>query len=163
MIETITIITLSLLFLAFVRPGKTPPLTSPLTINRIGQYHALLAPMINLAQPFLESISAQLNEHDRRGGNIRPLYFAVQDKAVKAHGADLYLLAASLLDGVLYFQATVAKDNENHIDTIRAFSDEDLKRHPTSQSTLETDEVFLVNAVQAAANLRGILITQIIL
>lgn len=52
MIETLTIITLSVLFLIFFRPGKTPPLDNPMVIERPGKYHVTLAPQLNLAQPF---------------------------------------------------------------------------------------------------------------
>lgn len=56
MIETFTIIILSVLFLAFFLPGKTPPLNNPLVIEHPGQYHMTLAPQLNLAQPFIEEV-----------------------------------------------------------------------------------------------------------
>jgi len=60
MIETITIITLSVLFLIFFRPGKTPPLNNPLVIERPDHYHMTLPPQLNLAQPFIEAVAAQI-------------------------------------------------------------------------------------------------------
>lgn len=163
MIETLTIITLSILALIFFRPGKTEPLKSPLVINRGGQFHAVLAPMINLAQPLLENISRHLGEQERQSGNSQPLYFKVTDKEVKAHGKDFYLLAATLRDGVLYFQATAPQDKSSDLDTIRAFSEAELARHPASASHSDAAESALSNAIQAAASQRGsalILLTQ---
>lgn len=159
MLETITIITLTLLLLAILRPGKTPPLENPLTINRIGQFHAVLAPKINLAQPLLEGVSSRLSEQDRRSGNTRPLYFRVQDQEVNAHGDDFYLLATTLRDGMLYFQATAPKQDQDNLDTIRAFSDAELARHPDTQPHAEAAVEALAVAIQAAASQRGAVVT----
>jgi hypothetical protein len=155
MLETLTIITLSVLFLIFFRPGKTEPLNSPLVINRGGQFHAVLAPMLNLAQPLLENISRHLGAQDRQSGNTEPHYFKVSDKEVKAHGKDFYLLAVTLRDGMLYFQAIAPLAEENHLDTIRAFSDAELSRHPAAGSQSDAAEAALSNAIQSAASQRG--------
>ncbi len=155
MLETITIITLTLLLLAILRPGKTPPLDNPLTINRIGEFHAVLAPKINLAQPLLESASRHLNEQDRKSGNSETHYFAVHDKEVISHGTDIYLLAATLRDGVLYFQATAPKENETPLDTIRAFSGTEMTRHPDTQPHVGAADAALMAALQTAASQRG--------
>lgn len=159
MIETLTIITLSVLALVFLRPGKTEPLQNPLTINRVGQFHAVLAPMINLAQPLLEGISRHLSEQNREIGNTQPHYFMVHDKEVKAHGADFYLLAATLRNGMLYFQATTPKTSEGHLDTIHAFAEAELIHHPATQPHLAAADAELMAAMQAAANQRGIVLT----
>jgi hypothetical protein len=161
MIETLTIITLSVLALIFFRPGKTEPLKNPLVINRGGQFNAVLAPMLNLAQPLLESISRNLGEQDRQSGNSKSLYFVVGDKEVKAHGAKVYLLAATLRDGVLYFQATAPQEKENQLDTIRAFSEAEMFRYPETRPHADTAEAALVAAIQAAADQRGAILTPI--
>ncbi len=106
MIETLTIITLSVLFLIFFRPGKTPPLNNPLVIQRPGQYHVTLAPQINLAQPFIEDIAKRLGSPAALAANSDTLCFEVRDKEVTAHGKDFYLLAITQRNGMLYFQAT---------------------------------------------------------
>jgi hypothetical protein len=155
MIETLTIITLSILALIFFRPGKTEPLNNPLVINRGGQFHAVLAPMLNLAQPLLENISRHLGEQERQSGNTQPHYFKVSDKEVKAHGKDFYLLAATLRDGMLYFQAIAPQTDEKHLDTIRAFSGAELSRHPAVALESEAAEAALSRAIQAAAAQRG--------
>jgi hypothetical protein len=162
MIETLTIITLSILALIIFRPGKTEPLDNPLVINRIGQFHAVLAPKINLAQPFLENVSRHLGEQERQSGNTQPLYLKVSDREVKAHGQDFYLLAATLRDGVLYFQATAPDNNRSDLDTLRAFSEAELSHHPAS-TVVHSDmaENALSAAIQAAANQRGAILTKL--
>lgn len=159
MIETLTLITLSIIALIIFRPGKTPPLESPLVINRVGQFHAVLAPKINLAQPLLESISRRVNEEMRAGGNTPPLYFRVEDKEVKAHGQDHYLLAATLRDGMLYFQATAPGKNEGDLDAIRTFSGAELSGHPETRAHDEQAASALTDAIRAAANQRGASLT----
>ncbi|MDR0480742.1 MAG: hypothetical protein LBG66_02525, partial [Gallionellaceae bacterium] len=113
MIETLTLITLFTILMVIFRPGKVEPLKNPLFINRIGQFNAVLAPMLNLAQPLLENISSRLTETERKTGDTRSLYFTVQDKEVKLEDSDVYLLAATLRGGVLYFQATAPQKDQN--------------------------------------------------
>lgn len=159
MIETLTIITISVLFLIFFRPGKTEPLKSPLVINRGGQFHAVLAPMLNLAQPLLEDISSQLGEQDRKSGNTEPHYFKVVDKEVKSHGKKFYLLAVTLRDGELYFQATAPQDGCNEIETIRSFSDPMLERHPSTTAHSDAADTALAKAIETACGKRGCTLT----
>ena len=161
MIETLTIITLSVLALILFRPGKTEPLKNPLVINRGGQFHAVLAPMLNLSQPMLENISRHLGEQDRQSGNSKPLYFMVKDREVKAHGEKFYLLAATLRDGMVYFQAMAPQEKENHLDAIRAFSDAEMFRHPETRPHADAAEAALAGAIQAAADQRGAILTPI--
>ncbi len=154
MIETLTLITLTIVALILFRPGKTEPLDNPLVINRIGQFKAVLAPKINLAQPLLEAISRHLDERQRHIGDSRPLYFRISDREVKAHAKDFYLLAATLRDGVLYFQATAPEDNRNDLETIRAFSEAELSHHPARVNSDQADGAVSA-AIQAAAAERG--------
>ncbi len=155
MIETLTLITISIIALLIFRPGRTPPLENPLTINRVGQFHAVLAAKINLAQPLLESMSRRVTDEMRQSGNTAPLYYRVQDKEVKAHGQDYFLLAATLRDGVLYFQATAPDAKLSDLDAIRAFSDAELSKHPETREHASTARTALVEAIQAAADQRG--------
>ena len=162
MLETLTILTLCTLGLIFFRPGKTRPLESPLMINRIGQFNAVLAPMLNLAQPLLENVSRQLGEEDRKSGNTASLYFKIVDKEVKSHGKDFYLLAATLRDGVLYFQATAPDDKSSDADTIRNFSETEMSRHPAAADEYSDSAASaLNNAIQTAASQRGSTLTPI--
>jgi hypothetical protein len=156
MLETLTVITICVIALILFRPGKTEPLDNPLTINRVGQFHAVLAPKLNLAQPLLENISRHLGEQDRQDGNSHPLYFRVSDKEVRAHGKDFYLLAATLRDGVLYFQATAPQDDNSDFETIRSFSDSEMSRHPAATAAYsDSAESAIISAIQTAAGQRG--------
>lgn len=167
MLETLTIITLSVLFLLLFRPGKTPPLDNPLEINRVGQFHAVLAPKLNLAQPLLETISAQFSQADRQAGSTPTLYYTVQDKEVRAHGQDYYLLAATLREGVLYFQATAPQSRQSDRTTLQNFVDAAMNKHLISTESLDTREPIqtttaesrLTTAIQAAGAARGITLT----
>lgn len=159
MIETLTLITLSVIALILFRPGKTEPLNNPLVINRVGQFHAVLAPMLNLAQPLLENISREFPEEMRQSGNTATQCFKVQDKEVKAHGKNFYLLAATLRDGVLYFQATAPDDHQGDLDTIRNFAEAELSRHPATASHSDTAERALMDAIYAVATRRSATLT----
>ena len=143
MIETLTIITLSVLFLIFFRPGKTPPLDNPLVIERPGQYHMTLAPQLNLAQPFIEAVVAQVGSLDDAMQHGATQYFEVRDKQVTAHGHDCYLLAVTLRNGMLYFQASNPQSVEQSI-----------VHHTDAEQRIAV-------AVLEAAQLRGISIKQL--
>ena len=158
MIETATIITLCMLYLIFFRPGKTPPLENPLVIERAGQFHATLAPRLNLAQAYIEEIAKQLGASGATTHSSATQFFAVQDKQVTAHGYDYYLLAVTLCNGMLYFQAASpsSKDDSSQLQVIREFSDTVLSRFPaTGEYDVGLDEGVLA-VVKEAALLRGI-------
>ncbi len=161
MIETLTIVTITLLLLSYFRPGKTEPLENPLTINKIGKFSALLAPKINLAQPLLDNMSAKLDVQQRNAGNSRTHYLAVLDKDVRAHGSDHYLLAMTLLDGMLYFQATAPVSGQEDIKTITAFAQTELSRHQTGNVYEPTVDGTLMEALQLAATERGAVVSLI--
>jgi len=154
MLETLTLITLTVLFLVFFRPGKTEPLKSPLTINRGGQFHAVLAPMLNLAQPFLEDVSQRLDPQARQDGDAPVCCYRVRDREVRAHGQDFYLLAAALRGGMLYFQAAAPQDGVPDIDVIREFSETQLARHPSAAEDSGAVAAALISAIETAAGRR---------
>lgn len=162
MIETLTIITLSVLFLIFFRPGKTPPLDNPLVIERPGQYHMTLAPQLNLAQPFIEDIAKQLDATEGTRPDSTTQFFEVRDKQVTAHGRDFYLLAITLRNGMLYFQAgrPQPEDQYGHYKTISEFTASVLDRFPSTAAHNPVLESQIVAAVQQASQQRGININQ---
>jgi hypothetical protein len=135
MIEFTTLITLAILFLIFFRPGKTPPLESPLVIESPGLYHVTLAPQLNLAQPFIEKVIGRIGEQDEQAADCETEFFEVRDRNVKAHGQDFYLLAVSRRNGMLYFQAAhpSSADPAENFKTIREFSDGVLAPLPKGQ------------------------------
>jgi len=157
MIESITLVTLCILYLVFFRPGKTEPLKNPLVIERGGQYHMTLAPQLNLAQPFVEAAAKQILEEGDFQPNSSSCYFEVSDKQVTAHGDDCYLLAVTRRNGMLYFQASAPKSgaHDEHVATISAFADGVLERFPVEEPIL-ADECQIIAAVQQVASVRGI-------
>jgi hypothetical protein len=161
MIETLTLITLCMLYLIYVRPGKTPPLNNPLVIERPGKYHALLAPNLNLAQTFVESIAQSLLESSSDAGNSTTQIFEVQDTHVTAHGHAAYLLAITKRNGMLYFQVTAPVNNSDHLQTISEFSQKELEKHPPAGDPDDTVNQEIVSAVLQIAKTKNIEIAQI--
>ena len=142
MIETLTLITISILLLIYFRPGKMPKLDNPLVINRAGHYQAMLAPQLNLAQSFIEAIAEQLKPDNCGDIGIATQIFEVYDNQVMAHGQKFYLLTISQREAMLYFQASNPQPGVQN-------------RHST-----ETGKHIVV-AVHEAARRRGITIKQI--
>ena len=134
MLETITVVTLTLLIMLILRSGKTPPLDNSLVIERPGHYHMTLAPKINLAQPFIEAVAKQLGTFTEETYYSESCFFEVSDNQVVAHGHECYLLAITLRNGLLYFQAA-SPSNElqhNNYSTISEFSASVLSRFPVT-------------------------------
>ncbi len=141
MIETLTVITLGILFLVYFRPGKTPPLENQLVIERPGKYKIILAPRLNLAQPFIEAIIDRLdklNVSTKHGCAIQ--CFAVSDKQVAASHGDVYLLAVIVREGMLYFLAEQPfSDNPgNYLETIKTYANDFLVDFPVSDERSKT-------------------------
>ena len=158
MIETATIITLFILWIVFFRPGKTPPLNNPLVIQRAGQYHISLAAQLNLAQPYIEGIVNHMGDERAEPGNSATQFFSVRDQQVKAHGHDYYLLAATLRDGVLYFQADSPPADKKilALPAIQEFSQGVLQRHPSTGNHNPALDQRIVSAVLEVAQLHSI-------
>lgn len=156
MIETATLITLSLLFLIFFRPGKTPPLEKSLVIERAGRYTLTLAAQLNLAQPFIEGVAARLADFDTRGQSSTTCYFEVRDPQVTAHGFDFYLLACTLRNGIWLFQAArpASIHPEQQYDTLCQFAHGVLAGFPDEETTAPHWAEKIESAVQAEAQTR---------
>jgi len=163
MIETFTIITLALLYLIFFRPGKTPPLESPLVIERPGHYHMKLAPKLNLAQPFIEVIAAKIGAPGDATQHSEMQCFEVRDRNVAAHGCDSYLLAITQTDGMLHFDATSPQsdDPQSYLGTIREFAYAALARFPKAGEYDRALDECIVAATQQAAQLRSIQVSHL--
>lgn len=162
MIETLTLITLCVLYLVFFRPGKTPPLKNPLVIDRPGKYHVTLSPHLNLAQPFVEAIAQQLMASSERCGDSGTQFFSVTDKHVTSHGHETYLLAITQLDGILFFQATAPVAGTKPMQTIGEFSHSVLARFPPSAEPDTTiDREIIISTAQQVATARRIEIAPI--
>jgi hypothetical protein len=151
MIETLTLITLCMLYLVFFRPGKTPPLKNSLVIDRPGKYHVTLAPHLNLAQPLVESIAQLLLESTERSGDSNTLFFEVRDKQATAHGHQAYLLAITQRDGIMFFQAAAPAGKSAPLQTISTMSHDVLARFPlSSEPDISIDRAIIAAAHQVA-------------
>lgn len=162
MIETLTLITISVILLILFRPGKTPPLANSLVIERAGQYHITFSPQINLAQPFIEAIAQNLGATPTDGHSTTQ-YFEVDDSQAKAHGHEAYLLAITRRNGMTYFQATSPLPEEpDHLRTIRDFSLNVLARFPALGNPDPALDAGIQATTHAVALLRGIETKQLI-
>lgn len=157
MIETLTIITLAVVWLIFFRPGKTPPLESQLKIERPGRYQIVLAPKLNLAQPILEAIAKRFGSQGSEQTSDMQC-FAVRDKHVSAHGSEIYLLAITARSGMLYFQGTspLSDNPGNYLETIRKFANEVLVPESASGASSQQSNASIVDAVNHVAQQHGI-------
>lgn len=160
MIELTLLTLLITIVVIIIKPGRTPPLENPLVIERVGQFHATLAPKLNLAQPLLEGISRNLSSQARASGNSSAYFFSVLDGDVKAHGMDHYLFAVVLHAGMLHFKVTLPRKldydyNTALKDSAATFAALDLKSGDISPEA----EAALLQAIQTSATQFGIKIT----
>lgn len=162
MIEFITLTILTFVVISILRPGKTPPLSNPLVIERPGQYHMTLAPQLNLAQPFIETIANQLVADHAAPSESSTLCFEVQDKEVAAHGHDRYLLAITRRNGMLYFQAiaphSLIDDKASPYASIKDFAEKVLVNIPAQATPHDMTDQHICVAVQSIAQLRKIIV-----
>lgn len=164
MIETLTIITLCVLFLIFFRPGKTPPLESQLVIERPGRYKITLAPKLNLAQPFIEAIIDRLaksNVSTQQGSTMQ--FFAVSDRQVATAHGDAYLLAIIVREGMIHFVGVqpTSGDPAKHLETIKANAKDLLKDLPVGDERSKVLEDSLLGAIREVSEERGIVVDQL--
>ena len=83
--------------------GKLLPSEKTLVIERKGQYRMVLAPGLNLAQPFIEAIAKQVALGETcQDGSL--LCFEVSDKHVATRKRPFYLLEICIREGVLHFE-----------------------------------------------------------
>lgn len=157
MIETLTLITLAVLFLVFFRPGKTPPLENQLVIERPGQYKITLAPKLNLAQPLIEAVIDRLAKSgvSTQHGSASQ-FFAVKDRQVVS--GDIYLLAIIVRDGMIYFFGVQPESGNpaNYLETIKAGANELLKDFPAGDDHSRALEDSLSGAIQEVSGEREI-------
>lgn len=161
MIELITLTVLVTIVIALIRPGTTPPLDNPLVIERAGQFHATLAPQLNLAQPLIEAIAGQLLNDCLLPGDSETLCFEIRDVDVAAHGQKLYLLGLTRRNGMLYFQAIGPRpqvpdtDRDTPYKVLQDYAAQVLVNIPSTPGDAELG-VKLAQTVLAVAASRGI-------
>lgn len=134
--ELLLVITIVTLVVLAIRRGGHVVLDNPVIIHRHGQYHITLAPQLNRAQTFIEQIAMQFMLLHPPQGDLSTQYYEVRDPMVFGRGESAYLLAITLRDGVLYFQAInpqpLIYDADSHYKTLREFSGAVLRQHPLS-------------------------------
>ncbi len=164
MIELIIFAGLITLIVLTIRSGKVV-LENPLIIERAGQYHITLAPQLNLALPFIEAIAKQLDTPREASQNSATQCFEVRDRLVTAHSHDLYLLAITLRNGMLYFQAItphpLVRDKDTPLKTLMDFANAVLARLPATGDHDAAIAERIVAAADTAAQQFGIGIKQL--
>jgi hypothetical protein len=135
-----------LLFVALVLigRGKLLPSEKTLVIERKGQYRMVLAPELNLAQAFIESIAAQIALREAVTPDSAVLCFEVRDKHIATRKHPAYLLDISIRDGMLHFATRPATSPAT----------------PNASKLLAALEV-IETAVHSAAGARGISLQRI--
>ena len=163
MIESIAIVTITIIFLAYFRPGKTPPLENPLSIVRTGKYEIKLEANLNLAQPFLESLAERIRPLIENLDGSAVQYFVVQDKQVKAHGSDSYLLAVCCRDHMIYFYGANPKPSSpaEYLDVIKAYSVDSIRDFSSASYTKGTIEQIIHDAVWLVAKNRNVVVAKL--
>jgi len=139
--ESLLLITIVTLVILTIRRAKPVVLDTPVTIQRPGQYHMILAPQLNRAQTFIEQIAKQFLLSHPPKADLPSQYYEIRDPAVFAKGESAYLLAITLRDGMLYFQAInpqlKANDGDSHLKALNESADEALKKYPHSEPAEE--------------------------
>lgn len=135
--ELLLVITIVTLVVLAIRRGSPVVLDNPVIIHRLGQYHITLAPQLNRAQTFIEQIAKPYMLMHPPQADLPTQYYEVRDPTVFARGESAYLLAITLRDGILYFQAINPRpliyDADSHYKTLREFSGTVMKQHPPSK------------------------------
>jgi len=94
--------------LVIIGKGKLLPSEKTLVIERKGQYRMVLAPGLNLAQPFIEAIAKQVLLPEACADGAM-LSFEVRDKNVATRKQPSYLLEIRVRDGELNFETRAAE------------------------------------------------------
>lgn len=102
------IMVLIVVVLFLIGRGRLQPSEKTLVIERPGQYRMILAPGLNLAQPFIEAVAKRISLRDDTPPEGLPLHFEVRDKEVATPKQPVYLLAIYRDNGILRFEARSA-------------------------------------------------------
>lgn len=107
---------------------------NPVIVQQCGRYHITLAPQLDFALEFLETLAQRLDEAWRPDGDISTRYFQVHyDDPAKQSGG-FYLLAVAYRKGIYFLQAIaplpLLDDADSHLKTLRVFSDTVLLHYP---------------------------------
>ncbi|MCE9551454.1 MAG: hypothetical protein K8R50_10735 [Betaproteobacteria bacterium] len=168
MIEiTLATIIITIIVVLTLRNTKRAVLENPVILNRTGQYHATLAPKLNIAQTFIEAIAKQIPGPRDASQNSSTQCFEVRDPEAAAIGHELYLLTITMRNGMLYFQAIIPRplisDQDSNFNMLMESAHGALAHIPaTGVNNTEMDECIITAAITAARKL-GIDIKQQVL
>ena len=166
MIEiTLATIIITIIVVLTLRNTKRAVLENPVILNRTGQYHATLAPKLNIAQTFIEAIAKQIPCPRDAAQNSSTQCFEVRDPDAAAIGHELYLLAITMRHGMLYFQAIVplplVSDQDSHFNMLMESAHGALAHIPATGGVHDTEmDECLITATSTAAQKLGIDIKQ---
>ncbi len=166
MIEiTLATIIITIIVVLTLRNTKRAVLENPLILNRTGQYHATLAPKLNIAQTFIEAIAKQIPGPRDEGQNSSTQCFEVRDPEAAAMGQELYLLAITMRHGLLYFQAIVPRplisDQDSHFKMLMESAHNALASIPATGGMPNTEVgEYIITAANTAARKLGINLKQ---
>ncbi|CAH1904579.1 conserved hypothetical protein [Candidatus Nitrotoga sp. HW29] len=160
MIEiTLATIIITIIIVLTLRNTKRAVLENPLILNRTGQYQAILAPKLNIAQTFIETIAQQIPSPRDESQSSSTQCFEVHDPEAAAIGQELYLLAITIRHGLLYFQAIVPRplinDQDSHFNMLMEAAHNALASIPTTGGipTTKADESIITATNTAAQKL----------
>lgn len=160
MIEiTLATIIITIIIVLTIRNTKRAVLENPVILNRTGQYHATLAPKLNIAQTFIEAIAKQIPGPRDESQNSSTQCFEVRDPEAAKISQELYLLAITMRNGMLYFQAIIPRplinDQDSHFNMLMESAHAALAHIPATGGVhnTEIDEYIIAAAGTAARNL----------
>jgi hypothetical protein len=169
MIEiTLATIIITIIVVLTLRNTKRAVLENPVILNRTGQYHATLAPKLNIAQTFIEAIAKQIPGPRDAAQNSSTQCFEVRDPDAASIGHELYLLAITMRHGMLYFQAIVPRpfvsDQDSHFNMLMESARGAVAHIPATGGVHNTEmDECLITAASTAAQKLGIDIKQQVL
>lgn len=172
MLETILAVSsLIALIILMRRASRQVVLPNPVLVQRDGDYSAVLAPNLNTAQPLIESfmhtLRSQLNVMTLDASrNSATLYFEIRDKHTIAHGHEFYLLAITLRDGMLYFQAVSPRDlingdDDSHLKTVQETASRILAHIPINGIYHAELDSAIITALTTAAHKQTVGVNQL--
>jgi hypothetical protein len=131
--------------------GKILPSEKALVIERKGKYSMKLAPGLNLALPFIEAIAKHvpLRENATQDGLL--ICYEVRDKNIATKKMPFYLLAVSLRESDLFFEAKLVSK-----DTVAPVSEDATPHSDKSAMKEEVEKVVQAIAASWGVGLRRI-------
>lgn len=169
MIEiTLATIIITIIVVLTLRNTKRAVLENPVILNRTGQYHATLAPKLNISQTFIEAIAKQIPGPRDASQNSSTQCFEVRDPEAAAIGHELYLLAITMRNGMLYFQAIVphpliSGDHDSHFNMLMESAHGALAHIPATSGVHNTElDEHIIAAAGTAARKLGIDIKRVL-